>query len=375
MTSDVADGGERGKLGESPFRVLCLDGGGMRGLYTASYLSMLTAGFAKKRGVPDLDVGAAFDLIVGTSTGAIIGCALALGVPIERVGELYRVHGPVIFPRMLPTGRSVAKLLTAVGLDLRKRRDALKDGEGALRQALENSFGTATIASVYKDRGRALAITAVDLSTHRPWVFKTPHLANSNHRDDEYRLVDVCLASTAAPIYRSLAVIPDPGDRGGKGVFIDGGLWANNPVLVGLIEALEMTKEGSNIELYSLGTCPLPAGHDTSGLSPYWGLAEWKFGGEAAGISIDAQEYAFDFMAMALGRHVRRGCEIVRFPREQIPAAKMGYLGLDDTSQAAATALIEQARTDANMTNSRCGKPDDREGRLVNKLFMSMPVR
>ena len=74
------------------------------------------------------------------------------------------------------------------------------------------------------------------MSQHRSWVFKTPHLATTtNHRDDRTRLVDVCMATTAAPVYRSIAIV-DHADGGVEGcrAFVDGGLWANNPVLVGL---------------------------------------------------------------------------------------------------------------------------------------------
>jgi len=59
-----------------PYRVLSLDGGGMRGTYTATYLEKVAAAFAQRRGGTALDIGAAFDLIVGTSTGGIIACAL-----------------------------------------------------------------------------------------------------------------------------------------------------------------------------------------------------------------------------------------------------------------------------------------------------------
>lgn len=78
-TQDVFEGkareicGPGGKILIPPIksmRFLSLDGAGMRGLYTASYLSWLVEGFAKKRGVPHLDPGKAFDLIAGTSTGA-----------------------------------------------------------------------------------------------------------------------------------------------------------------------------------------------------------------------------------------------------------------------------------------------------------------
>jgi hypothetical protein len=98
-----------------PFRVLSLDGGGMRGIYTAQYLSSLTEGFSKKRSCGTLDLVAGFDLIVGTSTGAILACALeqnkhsgqkergggALPVPVaaqaEPGFERGRADGPLQF--------------------------------------------------------------------------------------------------------------------------------------------------------------------------------------------------------------------------------------------------------------------------------------
>jgi patatin-like phospholipase/acyl hydrolase len=52
-----------------------------------------------------------------------------------------------------------------------------------------------------------------------------PHLKGTNHRDDNYTLVDVCLAISAAPIYRSLAAVDHPDGGGGFNVFADGGLW------------------------------------------------------------------------------------------------------------------------------------------------------
>jgi Patatin-like phospholipase len=77
-----------GERGARPFRVLSLDGGGMRGVYTSTYLGELADAFARKRRVPALDVGNRFDLIVGTSTGAIVACALAAAVPLREVVSL-----------------------------------------------------------------------------------------------------------------------------------------------------------------------------------------------------------------------------------------------------------------------------------------------
>jgi hypothetical protein len=354
-----------------PFRVLSLDGGGMRGTYTATYLDRVATTFAKRRGVAALDMGAAFDLIVGTSTGGIIACALATGVPLADVVALYVQNGREIFSRPLPKG------LLGVMPDVGRRPRALAAGTKNLRAALAARLGAKTLGDVYRERGIALAITAIEMSQHRSWVFKTPHLIGTNHRDDDYTLVDACLATSAAPVYRSLAAIDHP-DNGGGGfnVFVDGGLWSNNPVLVGLIDALDMTQPGQEIHIFCLGTCPMPAGEQVPKAAVDRGLAEWKFGGEAAGLSIDVQQFAYDHMAKKLARHVDRRCTVVRFPSEKVPAALIPYLGLDETRQEAVQALINQARTDADMTNSRCAYTDtDAEAALICNLFNSAPER
>jgi predicted acylesterase/phospholipase RssA len=367
-----------GKLGQSggtvavvdqkPFRVLSLDGGGMRGIYTAEYLSCLASGFSKRTGKTDLDLGKGFNLIVGTSTGAIVGCALVAGVPLGKVVSLYKNNGKLIFPRRVPTGIGTALP------DLVQRPAALRRGSKALQTALSAAFGTETVGEVFARRKIALAVTAVNLSNHRGWVFKTPHrVGKTNHRDDAYSLVDVCLASSAAPVYRSVAAIEAPARKGHYDTFIDGGLWANNPILVGLIDALEVAAPNQPIEFYSLGTCPRPAGTSITPKEVHRGLKEWKFGAEAAAIAIDAQEFTFDHMAKLLAPHLTHHCQVIRFPREAVPATMMKYLDLDETRNEAAEALIGLARADADLTNSRCTDPNDRDGALVNALFESMP--
>jgi len=82
----------------SPLRVLSLDGGGMRGTYTATYLDRAASAFAKRRGIAALDIGAAFDLIVGTSTGGIIACALAAGLPLGEIEPLHQEGGDDFLP-------------------------------------------------------------------------------------------------------------------------------------------------------------------------------------------------------------------------------------------------------------------------------------
>ena len=355
-----------------PFRVLSLDGGGMRGTYTATYLDRVGAAFAKRRGIADLDLGVAFDLIVGTSTGGIIACALAAGVPLADVVNLYVQHGPKIFSRSLPSG-----VLGTIP-DAWARPPALAAGTEELRSALSEKLGTKTLGELYAARGIGLAVPAVEMSQHRAWVFKTPHLKDTtNHRDDNYTLVDVCLATSAAPIYRSMAAVGHTdGSSSGFNVFVDGGLWANNPVLTGLIDALDLTALGQEIQIFCLGTCPMPAGEQIAKSALDRGLGEWKFGGEAASLAIDAQQFAFDHMAKKLARHVNRKCTIIRFPSEKVPAALIPFLDLDETRSEAMEALINQARTDADMTNSKCAyAKTDAEAALICDLFNTVPPR
>ena len=103
-----------------------------------------------KRGVAALDFGAAFQLIVGTSTGAIIGCALATGIPPARIVTLYRDHGKAIFPRKLPDRVGLSLLV-----DFFRRKKDLRAGDHALRDALAECFGTTTLKDVYEQRGIA----------------------------------------------------------------------------------------------------------------------------------------------------------------------------------------------------------------------------
>ena len=350
-----------------PLRVLSIDGGGMRGLYAAAYLTSLVQRYASTKGVDGMDLGRGFDLITGTSTGAIIACALAAGRPVSRVVKLYRKWGPAIFPQKLP--RSVG---LGLGWQICTRPRYLKAGSTALEQALGEALGEITLGDVWRRRGIALSIPAVEMSRHRAWVFKTPHLSNSRHRDDGYRLVDVCLASTAAPIYRSMARVRNP-DTPGHHVFVDGGLWANNPVLIGLLDALQMTEPGGRIEIFCLGTSPRAEGELISDSQLSRGLMGWKFGGDAMALSLEAQGFAFDNMARMLTPHLDRHCRILRFPYGGVSADLMKYWDLDETSTNGMDALVAQAQTDVYKTLSRCGDRADTDGQLLDTLLSELP--
>ncbi|MYB31429.1 MAG: patatin-like phospholipase family protein [Acidobacteria bacterium] len=348
--------------------MLSVDGGGMRGYYSAVYLAACARHYAKTRGEDTLDIGAGFDLITGTSTGAILACALAKGVDLDRIACMYRRCGREIFRKRLP--QSFWRLLAFLPGHPRR----LEEGAGTLEKGLVEEFKRTTLLDIWKDRGIALAIPTVHLSDHRARVFKTPHLANSRHRDDDYTLVDICLASTAAPIYRSMARVQVPGSDQDE-IFLDGGLWANSPVLVGLIDALEMTTVGDRIEVYSLGTSAPPKGEPTERDNVNRGVFKWRFGGGVINISLDAQQFASHHMARMLSRHLRRECTVIRFPHAEIPSGSAAHFDLDATDETSLRAMEAQAQSDVNETLSRSGDASDSPGRLVHQLFQDLPMR
>lgn len=363
------DSESKGGAESRTVRVLSIDGGGMRGYYTVEYLQALTNLYAKRRGIDALDIGAGFDLIAGTSTGAIIGCGLAAGVELSRVGALYRERGRDIFPVKLPKTKGLE-----LARQLCRRPKYLKAGNAALLETLLETFGEETIGELWQRRHIALAIPAVEMSRRHAYVFKTPHLPDGMGRDDDYRLADVCMATSAAPMFRSMAYVPNPGANGGQ-VFVDGGLWANNPVMVGLIDALGLTNSGDRIEVYCLGTCPRPEGERLGPEDVHRGLPEWRFGADAASVAVSAQEYAYDNMAKMLARHVDRDCYVIRFPHGTVPADVMPYLDMDETSPEAMDALQQQAVRDVSETLSQRGasKRND-DGELLDELLWNLPA-
>jgi uncharacterized protein len=147
--------------GAKPYRVLSLDGGGMRGIYTAAFLDRLVSQFARTRNVESLDLGKGFSLITGTSTGVIVGCALAVGRPMGEIVKMYRDHGRQIFPhRIKGTGSAVWRMFVG-GRYVRK-------GDKVLRQALTDVLKDTTMLDVY--RKRDLAVDPGDPDEQPPFV-------------------------------------------------------------------------------------------------------------------------------------------------------------------------------------------------------------
>ncbi len=355
---------------QRPYRVLCIDGGGMRGIYTAALLDKLTNYYARHREVPALDVGKGFDLIAGTSTGAILGCAAAIGRPMSSIVKLYEEHGSAIFPHRIKEG-----ICSPLYRAIFRRGGIVKAGHLALQKALRHELRDITMKQVLEHRGISLSIPAVLMGRHRSWVFKkTP---KSGVRDDNYMLADVCLASSAAPIYRSLAAVRDPDtDSDNYRVFADGGLWANNPVLVALIDALNCAGPDQPIEIFSIGNISRPAGSQIQPDKVHRSMLSWKLGAEIGPLAIDAQEFAYDHMVKFLAEHISklgRSVRHVRLPQQEAASSMLEFLSLDETRPKALKALIEYGHGDADMVKSLCDRTDDTNGQMIHKLLNEIP--
>lgn len=191
-------------------QVLALDGGGIKGLFSAS---MLAAFESDKK----ISITEHFDLIAGTSTGGIIALALASGMRATQVVEFYEQMGPRIF-RQTPV------------LTWLKQWVYRKYSQDHFRGALIQVLGKDQTLADLKKR---VVIPSFNLGKGEVYIFKTPH-HHRLERDGATPLWQVALATSAAPTYF-------PASTYVSGIrHIDGGVWANNPSLVAVLEASSM---------------------------------------------------------------------------------------------------------------------------------------
>jgi hypothetical protein len=207
------------------------------------------------------------------------------------------------------------------------------------------------MGQLYEERKIGLCIPAVHLATQGGWIFKTPHNP-AKQRDNNFTIVDVCLATSAAPMILPEAAIRDPDDQFSSYTFVDGGLWANNPVLIGLLEAVSSTSLGRKIEIISVGSCPPPAGHQVSSSKGRRGIVYWRAGIKALATALDAQAAAYTDMSQLLAGHLDRPCSIVRLPQSSLSAEQARHVALDRPTPEALEILSSLGKHDGNMVHS-----------------------
>lgn len=308
---EIAFNNERGLMSDqkpSTPKLLSLSGGGFRGFFQANILSYMEA----ELGMP---LARLFALIAGTSIGGINALSLAAEIPTGKMIDFYKEWGPKIFPKIrCPLG---------VGGIIRQ-----KFSDKPLRAALEQLFEDRTI----EDLKHNVLIPAVNLSTGMPKVFKTPHHDNLV-MDKQYRLVDVALATSAAPTYFPIHKM----DELYGWYMVDGGLVANHPGLYACIEAEQFLNMGSQpYKLLHIGTM-------SSGITDVCNtvnsgfLTRWR--GKLFDLSISAQEAATEnILKFKLGPDRYMKIDVTP-PKEQVKS-----IALDKANPKAQQILSQQAR-------------------------------
>ena len=220
-------------------KVLSLNGGGVRGLFTITLLAAIEEVIEDCEGLNDVKIGDYFDLITGTSIGGILALGLASGKSARMLRDTFEKSAPKIFP----SKRFKFKKFLLPFCSIYKSEplyETVKSMIGA-----EKRFG---------DLNQRVVVTSVNLSTGKPKFFKTPH--NSRFTvDKKLKLIDAAMATSAAPTYFKPYYIADLNHY-----FADGGLVANNPSLIGIREVLIDMKEDfpnakpEDVHILNIGT-------------------------------------------------------------------------------------------------------------------------
>ncbi len=276
-------------MSDKKFKILSIDGGGIRGVYPARFLTKLESSL----GSP---IAEQFDLICGTSTGGILALALALKIPALQIQKLYVDNRNLIFPPLYRRWR----------IGLRRAKYNNKNLERLIQEKFKKANND--VDPLIADLCTRVCITGYDLINANPKVFKTPHTKDYTV-DLHIPAYQVAMATAAAPTYfnpySNHYEIHNGKEEEEFLMRVDGGVFANNPALIGLTEAhcaLQIPYE--DIELYSIGTGQITYNETRSKI--LFGRFHKPFGAYywASKIRI------LDLMMQAQSRHVHDLCNI-----------------------------------------------------------------
>lgn len=221
------------------FRILALDGGGIKGAFTASVLATLEQALG-------LSAASQFDLVAGTSTGGILAIGLGMGLYPKDMLRFYRDRGPVVFPAMRFHRKWKSQLRSVLNPKYSQR---------VLSHELERAYYRDTKRKVLGDSLCRLVVPAYDAVGGVCHVFRTPHHALLT-ADKDTDVVEVALATAAAPTYFSSAVVKNLISNAS---FFDGGVWANCPAMAAIVEAVcYLGVPLDRIDVLSIGTTEEP---------------------------------------------------------------------------------------------------------------------
>jgi predicted acylesterase/phospholipase RssA len=230
-------------------RILSIDGGGIRGLIPAAILKSWEHTLGKP-------ISECFHMLSGTSTGGILATGLATKMPAAKLVDFYQSQGPSIF----------SNTLGAIEVVLGNIYDS-----APLEKALQDVFGTKNLSEVPID----LLVTAYEMEARQPRLFKSWRargLETLKPRDDDFSLVSLTRATSAAPTYFPPAHIKNA--SGHTFTMVDGGVFANNPAMCAYVAARRLYPHAENFLIVSLGTGALTRSYTFDEVSG-WGIAGW----------------------------------------------------------------------------------------------------
>jgi len=319
------------------FKILAIDGGGIKGLYSSTILEHLE----EKYGGSCSDY---FDMLCGTSTGGIISMGLSLKIPASEISKIYSERGKEIFQKQ---NKCVALLRQTIWKG--------KHSDEPLKKILNEVFAERVIA----ESNNLLCIPSYSFTDARPWIFKYDHKEGGLTRDNKAKYVDVALATSAAPTYLPLSEI----EMYDYKQFIDGGVWANNPSLIGLIEALTYFvgkgKAYDELQILSVSSLNNSAGKPT-GLKRNRSFIQWK--DDLFETSMIGQSSFTHYFLSKLHELTGIPIEYTRIPSESISAEQQHLVQLD----VATTDAIHLIRGKGNDRGTLASKDTE-----IGKFFQS----
>ncbi len=307
------------------FKILSIDGGGIKGLYSATIIQEFEEKF--KCNISDY-----FDMICGTSTGGLIALALSLKVPAKEICDFYIKDGPNIFPSKSKFSKLYRQLRQIVYKG--------KYSDNQLKIALEKMFADKKIG----DSNNLLCIPTYTITEARPFVIKKNH--HDLDRDNGVKMVDVALATSAAPTYFPLSEIEYYDNK----QFIDGGVWANNPTLLGLLEALNYfvgkNKEYDSLKILSISSLSITGGKPT-GLKRHRSFINW--GNDLFETSMTGQSFFTDFFMQKIKNISDVSIDYVRVPSVEVSSQQESSIQLDVATEKAIKLIKGKGKDQADI--------------------------
>jgi len=302
------------KRGDKMLRILSIDGGGIKGIVSAYVLAELESVLKSRSGNKNAALVDYFDLVAGTSTGAIL--ALMILCPQRDLRrpkysaddciKLYNEKGKEIFRRSL-----LRRFYTIGGI-----ADSKYPSKN-IEKVLKENFRDVKMSQLLKP----CLITAYDMTGRKCVFFNKTDAENDKMRD--FPVADAARASSAAPTY-----FPPHKMRrydGTYGLLCDGGVFANNATMCAIAQAAKMRGCEGEMQVLSIGNI---ADTETpyKGISHGWGIIKW--GGPIIDILLSASPQIVDYQVKKLFSSCKQRGNYLRIEANEEKNIKM-----DDVSE------------------------------------------